>query len=406
MTKTRKSENALKKTRKLFKSVKLSNCETSDSEESISSVESGDLAHIPIKNTPSLENLSLNEGNSMEQFSAELQKMMQLMESFAAKQKEHDTMFGQIERHLNATATAPQPAVQPMINVEQLYKIPDPIKMLPTFDGNSKQLHAWLTTAEETLNAFKDHVTPLQLKMYVTAVTNKIQGRAKDIICLAGNPDQFSDIKEVLINALGDRQELSTYKCQLWQCRMTEGMSIKKYYNKSKAILQNIKTLAKQTEKYRNNWEVINDFIEEDALAAFIAGLNEPYFGYAQAARPKDVEDAYAFLCKFKSKEITAHSMTSNIPNVKHQKQRASESRDTYKTPRSDRNQKPEKTDEPMDATTTRSRLTINKKIINNHEVSSQDPEEEILEESNSDSEFEDNLDLNFHLGTKNLGPT
>lgn len=51
--------------------------------------------------------------------------------------------------------------------------------------------------------------------MYVTAVTNKIAGKAKDILCLAGNPDDFDVIKDILTNALGDRQELSTYKCQL-----------------------------------------------------------------------------------------------------------------------------------------------------------------------------------------------
>lgn len=46
--------------------------------------------------------------------------------------------------------------------------------------------------------------------------------------------------------------------------------------------------MAKHNENCRKNWDVINAFIEEDALADFISGLNEPYFGYAQAARPKE----------------------------------------------------------------------------------------------------------------------
>lgn len=68
------------------------------------------------------------------------------------------------------------------------------------------------------------------------------------------------------------------------------------------------------------NWDVINDFIDKDALAAFVAGLKEPYFGYAQAAKSKDTEDAYAFLCKIKSKEITAQSMDFNTHQKKFQK--------------------------------------------------------------------------------------
>ena len=90
---------------------------------------------------------------------------------------------------------------------------------------------------------------------------------------------------------------------------MLDNMSIHKYYHRTKETVQNIKTLAKQNSKYRDHWEAINSFVDEDALAAFIAGLRGNYFGHAQAARPKDIEDAYAFLCKFKSQEINASQM-------------------------------------------------------------------------------------------------
>lgn len=394
MPKATRAQSALKKTRNLLSSLSHNNCETSDSEDSISSIESGDLAHIPIKSTPSFDNLSLNDSDTMEEIGATLQKMMQMMDQFAAKQKEHDTMFTQIEAHINNRAPATEPVAQPTASFEQLFRIPDSIKLLPVLDGNSRrQLNGWLTTAEQTLNTFKDYVTPVQFKMYVTAVTNKIQGRAKDIVCLAGNPDDFDIIKEVLINALGDRQELSTYKCQLWQCKMTEGMSIARYYHRSKEIIENIKTLAKQKEKYRDNWNVINDFIEEDALAAFIAGLSEPYFGYAQAAKPSDMEDAYAFLCKFKSREIAAHSIASNSATKKFQKHKHFEPK-SNKPPKSEYQKIDRPESEPMDATTTRSRLTVNKRTLNNHETTNHDREDEISE----DSDIETDLDLNFHL--------
>jgi hypothetical protein len=48
---------------------------------------------------------------------------------------------------------------------------------------------------------------------------------------------------------------------------------------------------------YSQSWEAISAFIEEDGLAAFILGLRKPYFGYAQASKPKDLEEAYVFLC-------------------------------------------------------------------------------------------------------------
>ena len=105
-------------------------------------------------------------------------------------------------------------------------------------------------------------------------------------------------------------------------------------------------------------------------------------FGYAQAAKPKDIEDAYAFLCKFKSKEITATSMSSDNIAKKHFKNRDLEYKQQNKgnhlypnhsqqsKPSTQEHHRPDRNEvEQMDTSTTRSRLTLNKKLINNHEI-------------------------------------
>lgn len=316
------SNAALKKARKQL-SIAFRNIGISETEESSDSDSSGDLSHIPLKNVkqiPQISNLSINQTGEMEEIVAQLRVLNENMVLFNERQQQHEQALQRLNEQAEQAQVAGQAQVPvPVLNQDQdqgpdnrvadFYRIPDPIKSLPSFDGNRKQLTAWLTTAEETLNLFKDRISDQLFKMYVTAVTNKIEGKAKDILCLAGNPKEFELIKDVLINALGDRQELSTYKCQLWQHKMTDGMSIHKYYQRSKELIQNIKTLAKQKEVYKENWVAINTFIDEDGLAAFISGLKGTYFGHAQAARPKDIEDAYAFLCKFKSQEIVANSI-------------------------------------------------------------------------------------------------
>lgn len=110
------------------------------------------------------------------------------------------------------------------ISLDHMSRIPDPIKSLPAFDGSRKQLSAWLTTAKNTLLLVRDHVDEFRYNMYVSAVTNKIQGKANDIICLAGNPQSFEEVKDIIITALGNRQELSTYKSQLWQNYMSANL--------------------------------------------------------------------------------------------------------------------------------------------------------------------------------------
>lgn len=391
---------ALKRARNLFKQNK-----ESDTEESSDSDTSEEYSHIPLKsNIPLVDTLKLDDPETdqakMDQINNQLTAIMQQLAAL------NETQHQQQQAIQNLQNIPPAPAVAQVaqqnrngVNLEHLSKIPDPIKAIPTFDGNRKQLSAWLTTAENTLNLFRNHVDDTLFGVYVTAVTNKIQGKAKDILCLAGNPQNFDDVKEILINALGDRQELSTYKCQLWQTQMNDGMSIQKYYQKTKDLIQNIKTLAKQKESYKNNWQAINEFIEEDGLAAFIAGLREPYFGYAQAARPTDLEDAYAFLCKFKSKEMTAACMTekSKKQNYQNSKQfrnsnqppTGTEKKSEYK-PNESQKQSPT----PMEIDPSiRSRLTLNKKHLNNTELDS---------DSDNDSDQEATVNFQQNQETEN----
>lgn len=384
MPKAKTGNSALKKAKKLFLKHNISE----DSEESSSSAESEEYSHVPIRETltliPLVDKLSCVEESGMTDINVQLASIMQQLQSINENQNRQQQAIDYLQR-LEAPAVEPPeaPAVHQNttgITLEHLSKIPDPIKSLPVFDGNRKQLSAWLTTAENTLNIFKSYVHEALFNMYVTAVTNKIQGKAKDILCLAGNPQDFDSIKEILINTLGDRQELSTYKSQLWQNKMVDGMSIHKYYTRTKEIVQNIKIISKQKANYADHWQAINEFIDEDALAAFIAGLNGSYFGYVQASRPRDLEEAYAFLCKFKAKEKIAHNMDvqQRPPYNKHvfekplykpntfmnkNSQRQEPTKHIYEKPEFKKYSQPPP--QPMDVDpSTRSRLTLNKQII------------------------------------------
>lgn len=273
------------------------------------------------------------------------------------------------------------------------FKIPDPIKGLPTFDGNKKQLASWLRTAETTLNYFHDAPANVQ-RLYLQAVINKAEGKARDILCLSDNIESFDRVRELLTETLGDRQELSTYQCQLWKTRMADDTSIHVYHSTMREIIQKIKILAKQKPLYNENWEAITHFIDEFGLAAFISGLKKPYFGYAQASKPRDVEDAYAFLCKFASNEKNSdHVKTNKQTNAK-----PSTKRNTFKGPNlfSPKSVK----EEPMDIDPSlRSRRSDNK-MVNNHEVYEEDeaPVHELNNEETEDVENDDETNLNVNF--------
>ena len=144
----------------------------------------------------------------------------------------------QHEKRLNNTVYVPEQSVeiatQPTASTDfgSMFKIPDPIKMLPSFNGNEKQLTCCLNTAEETLKIFESIVPSNTFRIYFTAILNKIEGHAKDELCVNGTPSNLSEVKAILIDALGDKKELSSYNCQLWHNRM-EG-SVDEYYKKNR----------------------------------------------------------------------------------------------------------------------------------------------------------------------------
>lgn len=419
--------------------------EHSDSSES--SKESEEYSHTPIKNLNfSLDGLALTEKvemtdhneeanaakvlpgiktetqtstiSAINEISDQIGSLMYSLRTMSAKQNQYDKLLAAINMKLDSSIAGssrnqqpppapPQPALPQQAD---LFRIPDPVKSIPAYDGNRKQLNSWLTTAENTLQIFEPIVSAQVYSIYLQAVVNKIEGKAKDILCLAGNPTSFDEIKQILTHAIGDKQELSTYKSQLWQNKMQDTTSVHKYYQRTKEITQNIKTLSKQNETYRTHWNAINSFIDEDSLAAFISGLREPYFGYAQAARPKDLEDAYAFLCKFKSKEITANNMSQISKNNPTSQKFIKTEKPSYPKQFSSKPeiQKQEQNKPPYTQNSTqisevdpllKSRSNPNKKFIHNNEI--------LSSENNSEcSDEEDTNEINFWLTQHNTPET
>lgn len=399
--------DALKKARRAFQKKNLSS-----SEESLDSISSGEFSHIPIPDTEisKLTNLlTMANGSAIENTLAEIADSLRIL---TTKSAEHDRLLQHLSQQVGNNEPGPSglaPTPQRIAAISgDPFKIPDPIKTLPSYSGNKKQLHSWLETAEKTLKLFESLVPPEIFQIYLTAVLNKIEGHAKDVICTNGNPESFEEVKVILTTALGDKQELSTYNCLLWHNPM-DG-NVNKHYSSTKQLVQNIKTLAKQNALYNAHWEAINSFIDEYSLAAYMSGLQKPYFGYAQARGPKSIEDAYAFLCKFTSTEVTRNVTTNKDKNFNKQLNKPLNENQhsnkpfnktdnkqftqkyTNNKPSNYSNDNTQKSiTEPMDIDPSiRSRLTLNKRNINNNEISQ-------VEASDADSsEDEEDLAINF----------
>lgn len=85
-----------------------------------------------------------NQSNPLEQIAQQSNIMMQAIENLNVKQSEHDAIVRNatgVTNGSNSSAGSATPAVQANVNLislDHIFRIPDPIKMLPTFDGTSK----------------------------------------------------------------------------------------------------------------------------------------------------------------------------------------------------------------------------------------------------------------------------
>lgn len=404
----RKNVPPLKRIRQLFEP------NINDTDLSESSTESEEYCHIPLKSgIPSLSNRFLGKNKKMDQLTVQMQEISRQLANLTTKQAQYDEKLNSLQQELPipdfsdieseaGAANLPGPTNSANL-MESLSKIPDPIKSIPSFDGNVKQLNAWILSTEQTLKIFKPLVPTNVFSIYEQCVINKLQGKAKDVICMAQYPLTFAEAKQILLNRLGERQDLSAYKAKLWRNRQGESMSVHKYYQRTQYLVETIKSLAKQDSDYAKHWPVICKFIDQDALAAFVSGLNEFYFGHALSARPKTLEDAYAFLCEFTSSERIARGEKKNDNNNSRQKFGNSKPNPNFskqKQPQiqhnhsqNPKNIKPNDV-EPMEIGSVRSRLTLNRNMNNNE-----------VEREESDEEYESEQEQDFYTSSQNNSP-
>ncbi|XP_055630413.1 uncharacterized protein LOC129771106 isoform X1 [Toxorhynchites rutilus septentrionalis] len=178
------------------------------------------------------------------------------------------------------------------------FRTPDPIKNLATFAGNKKETHAWLEDAENTLALFQSYKNEPIYSQLVRAVKNKIIGDVKEILIAAGNPNQWEQIKEIILNSYGDRLDLTSHIQSLFYVNQGK-KTLTEFYNQVKKIDTSIKATAALMDDYKSSTKAINSLISLMALTRFIDGLNDELSMHVRSYRPQSLEDAYSITMQY-----------------------------------------------------------------------------------------------------------
>ena len=126
---------------------------------------------------------------------------------------------------------------RPVNNLFTYYATPDPIKNISSFSGNKRETLAWIQEVEETLELFEECRNDPIYPQIIRAIKSKITGDAKEIIIAAGNPSNWPDIKEALLNSYGDKRDLTSHIQSLFYVSQGKN-TLNEYYNRIKKWTQ------------------------------------------------------------------------------------------------------------------------------------------------------------------------
>lgn len=193
------------------------------------------------------------------------------------------------------------------------FTTPDPIRNIPNFNGNRKEVLAWVQDAEQTLALFDQYKGDICYGQIIRSIKNKITGEAREILIASGNPTTWEEIKEVLINAYGDRRDLTSHIQSLFYIRQGK-KTLPEYYNKIRTIDTAIKSSAAGMDDYKSHTKVINSFVSLITLTRFVDGLNEDISMHVRSCRPETLEHAYEITQQY-SNAAYRHKLDRKVNN-------------------------------------------------------------------------------------------
>lgn len=154
----------------------------------------------------------------------------------------------------------------------ETFSIPDQIKIIPTFSGNRKETLAWVEDVDQTLEDLLEYEDDFpKWKQIIRFIKSKITGDAREVLIASGNPKEWEDIKEILLNSFGDKIDITSHIQSLFYIRQGK-LTLHEYYHKLKSIDTAIKTSAAQMTDYKSSIEAVNKLISQSSRLSCVVG--------------------------------------------------------------------------------------------------------------------------------------
>ena len=198
----------------------------------------------------------------------------------------------QIDRLLNLPAgpNNPQPATF------DVSRIPDIIKLVPGYDGDVKNLPAWIASVDQklqcALNSVPQSDKDSALLIWTSVIRDKITGEANETLINNNSPCDWAVIKQTLKDRFADKRDLSTILSKIPYLRQGH-LSVEEFYQNCDAILSDIRAKVSLDDNLKLCASSIMDTYEAMLVNAFIDGLYDPISALTRTSKPSSLLSAY-----------------------------------------------------------------------------------------------------------------
>lgn len=172
-------------------------------------------------------------------------------------------------------------------------KIPESIKGLPTYDGETKSLYQWLRNVDAVVANLEDAPAPQNMqRIWLGYIRNKIVGRASDALIARNQDETWANMRNVLIEYFGDKRDISTLT-QSIPYMFQKNKSLDVFYQEINELTTSLNQKICLDPFYDGHVHAVMHFVEIITKNAFIDGLNEPMSSYTRNYKPTTLVDAY-----------------------------------------------------------------------------------------------------------------
>ena len=325
---------------------------------------------------------------------------------------------------------APPDPADLMEQIIKATRVPDIIKQIPDYDGDTSSLHRWIINVDSVIQSFTDLNVQI-LPVWVNIIRSKIVGEAdRALIATCAGPS-WAEIKAKLIENFGDNRNLQTIMANI---RMSmKNKSLQTYYLEANKLVADLSQNISLDPENQGHVPHIMRVVTHLVTAAFIDGMRNDYRQFVMARNPTSLVEANKAAVEWelasvrKSLSDAPKNFNNNkFPNSKPFNQKTVPSTSFQKPPNqnfqknllpfsqnvptkfSNQNQN-NQISENKDISMRTRRSNMSGISYQSNNVNNLEEEPELLEDSDetsNDEIFEENEELNFLLATADLNIT